>query len=80
MEMQNVTLSVPKEISDKAQRLALEKRSSSSDLLTQAITGIVEDAETYDAPRRRQITLLKYGLDLGTGGVLGWTREDLHAR
>jgi len=80
MEMQNITLSVPKEILYKAKRVALEKHTSLSGLLTQALTEIVESTETYDAARRRQTALLEHGLDLGTGGVSGWTREDLHVR
>jgi hypothetical protein len=80
MEMQNVTLSVPKEILYKAKRVALDKRTSLSGLLTQALTEIVESAETYDAARRRQAALLERGLDLGTRGTIAWTREDLHAR
>ena len=80
MEMQNITLSVPKEILYKAKRVALEKRTSLSGLLTQALAEIVESAETYDAARRRQTAILEHGLDLGTQGVIGWTRENLHAR
>jgi hypothetical protein len=80
MEMQNITLSVPKEILYKAKRVALEQHTSLSGLLTQALIEIVESTETYDAARRRQTALLEHGLDLGTGGVIGWTREELHAR
>ncbi len=80
MEMQNITLSVPKEILYKAKRVALEKHTSLSGLLTQALTEIVESTETYDAARCRQTALLEHGLDLGTSGAIDWTREDLHAR
>jgi hypothetical protein len=80
MEMQNITLSVPKEILYKAKRVALDKRTSLSGLLTQALTEIVESAETYDVARHRQTALLERGLDLGTRGTIGWAREDLHAR
>jgi hypothetical protein len=80
MEMQNITLSVPKEILYKAKRVALEKHTSLSGLLTQALTEIVESTETYDLARRRQTALLERGFNLGTGGAVGWTREELHAR
>ena len=80
MEMQNITLSVPKEILYKAKRVALEKHTSLSGLLTQALTEIVESTETYDLAQHRQIAILEHGLDLGTGGAIEWTREDLHAR
>ena len=80
MEMQNITLSMPKEILYKAKRVALEKRMSLSGLLTQALTEIVESDEVYDAARRRQLALLEHGLNLGTQGVIRWAREDLHER
>jgi len=80
MEMQNITLSLSKEILYKAKRVALEQHTSLSGLLTQALTEIVGSTETYDAARHRQTALLEHGLDLGTGGAIGWTREDLHAR
>ena len=65
MEMQNITLSVPKEILYKAKRVALEKRTSLSGLLTQALIEIVESDETYDAARRRQLALLEHGFEPG---------------
>jgi len=80
MEMQNVTLSVPKEVLYKAKRMALEKRTSLSGLLTQVLTDMVADDEAYNEARHRQLALLEQGVNLGTQGVARWTREELHER
>jgi predicted transcriptional regulator len=80
METQNITLALPKELIYKAKRVALERRTSVSGLLTQALTEIVAREDRYTAARQRHLAWLEHGADLGTGGQVDWRREDLHER
>lgn len=80
MDTQNVTLSIPKEILRKAKILAVQRNASLSSLLRQALEDLVEKDEGYELARQRNLGLLASGSDLGTGGQIGWKREDLHER
>jgi hypothetical protein len=77
---QNITLSVPKDILRKAKILAVEKNTSLSNLLTQSLVDLVKHHEGYEQARRRNLTLLKAGLNLGTQGNLSLKRAELHER
>jgi len=80
METQNITLALPKELIYKAKRVALERRTSVSGLLTQALTEIVAREDSYAGAHQRHLAWLEHGADLGTNGKIGWQREDLHER
>lgn len=80
METQNVTLSVPKTLLRKAKLLAVERQTSLSGLLAQALAEIVDRSEQYEKARQRHLTWLKRGADLGTQGKIPWAREELHDR
>ena len=79
-ETQNITLAPPKELIHKARRVALERRTSVSGLLTQALAEIVAREDSYVSARQRHLAWLEHGADLGTVGKIGWRREDLHER
>ena len=78
--IQNVTLAIPKDVLRKAKILALQKNTSLSGLLTQALADLVVHQETYEPARRHNLALLKRGFDLGTQGRVTWKREELHER
>jgi hypothetical protein len=80
LETQNVTLSIPKEILRKAKILAVQRNASLSSLLCQALEDLVAKDEGYELARQRSLASLERGSDLGTGGQIGWKREDLHER
>ena len=80
METQNITLALPKELLYKVKRVALERRTSVSGLLTQALTEIVAREDSYISARQRHLAWLEHGADLGTNGMIEWQREDLHER
>lgn len=80
METQNITLALPKELLYKAKRVALERRTSVSGLLTQALKEIVAREDSYVAARQRHLAWLEHGADLGTNGEIGWRRDELHER
>ncbi len=80
MDTQNVTLSLPKQVLRRAKLIAVERNSSLSALLTQLIIEMVEQDDAYERARRRHQALLEEGFDLGTGGNVTWTRDELHER
>jgi hypothetical protein len=79
-KIQNVTLSIPKDILRKAKILAIQRNTSLSGLLTQTLAEMVSRQEGYEQAQRRNLSLLKSGLDLSTQGQITWRREDLHER
>jgi len=80
MERQNVTLSLPKALLKKAKTIAAQQEKSLSELLRESIEEKVRESSGYKQARRRQLQLLRNGIDLGTEGKLTATREDLHER
>jgi hypothetical protein len=49
METQNITLALPKELIYKAKRVALERRTSVSGLMAQALAEIVAQEDHYNS-------------------------------
>lgn len=80
MESQNVTLSIPKEVLQKAKLIAIRRKTSLSGLMTHALEDIVAQDEEYELARKRHLEILRKGFDLGTQGKASWLREDLHDR
>lgn len=80
MNTQNITLAIPKDVLHNARRLAVERRTSLSALVTQVITEMVERDERYRAACERQLAILGNGFNLNTQGRATWTRQELHER
>ena len=80
METQNVTLSIPKEILRKVKLLAVQRETSISGLLTQALEKLVQQEDAYVHARQRHLQWLDRGADLGTGGQISTGRGELHER
>jgi len=80
MERQNVTLSLPKLLLKKAKVIAASREKSLSELLRESLEQKVREANGYKKARQRQLKLLKEGLDLGTKGDIGTTRDEIHER
>jgi metal-responsive CopG/Arc/MetJ family transcriptional regulator len=80
MERQNVTLSLPKALLKKAKTIAAQQEKSLSELLRESIEEKVRESSGFKKARKRQLQLLRNGIDLGTEGKLTATREDLHKR
>jgi Arc/MetJ-type ribon-helix-helix transcriptional regulator len=80
VEKQNITLSLPKPLLKKAKILAAGEDKSVSELIREALEKRLRESSGYAAARNRQLKILEKGYDLGTGGVLDTTREELHAR
>jgi hypothetical protein len=80
MEIQNVTLSIPKHILRKAKLLAVKRNTSLSSMLAHALEDLLSREEGYELARARHLSWLEQAPDLGTQGQTGWKREDLHER
>jgi len=80
MEHQNVTLSIPKKTLKKAKHLAIEKNLSLSALLTGFIEQILEKDEEYQRANEHHREILAQGMELGTGGLINWQRDELYDR
>ncbi len=80
MEKQNVTLSIPKMLLRQAKILAASQDKSLSQFLRESLEEKVREEADYSKAQKRQLRLLKKGLDLGTKGQIKICRDDLHAR
>lgn len=80
MKTQNITLSLPKEILLKVKLLAVKRQTSVSGLLTEILENLVRQEDDYEHARGRHLQWLEQGIDLGTGGHVSATRDELHER
>jgi len=80
MANQNITLSLPEEDLREARILAARRGTSVSQLLARVLREVVERETGYDDAKERNLALLRKGADLGTGGRITWSRDDLHDR
>jgi hypothetical protein len=80
MENQNITLSIRKDILRKVKILAVKQRTSVSALMTNLLEDIVARDEGYQTAQQKYFLLLQQDRDLGTKGVMDWSRDELHAR
>ena len=79
-EKQNITLSLPREIVREVKVIAAQRDTSISGLMVAVLGDLVEQERGFRAARERSLGRLREGLDLGTGGAIGWTRDELHER
>jgi predicted transcriptional regulator len=79
-EHQNITLRVPRELLKRAKRVAADRDTSVSALMTSALGQLVDQDRRYAAARRHALAALKSPRPLGTGGRRTWTRDELHDR
>jgi hypothetical protein len=78
---QNVTLSLPKPLLQRFKVYAARSNKSMSALLTEAIQKMVPFSdEEREKAKRRLLASLANPPDLGTGGKITWTRDELHER
>ncbi|MCC6130904.1 MAG: CopG family transcriptional regulator [Acidobacteria bacterium] len=77
---QNITLALSKNLLRKVKVLAAERGTSVSALLTSLMAKEVERDDAYRRAMDGLVLSLERARDLGTGGTIGWSRDDLHAR
>jgi predicted transcriptional regulator len=80
VENQNVTLVVPKALLRKVKHLAVERETSISGLMVKALEEIVRQNDDYAQAYQRWRESVQHPRDLGTGGKITWTRDELHER
>ena len=77
---QNITLSIPRELLKRVKRLAADRDTSVSRLMTEALARLADDDRRYSAARKRALAALRSARPLGTGGDRTWSRDELHER
>lgn len=80
METQEITLSIRKEVLRKAKSVAVKRGTSLSKLVSDALEAIASEEDTYEQAKRRQLVLMRDGLDLGSYGHAVTSRDELHER
>ena len=80
METRNITLSLPEEVLREVKIVAARKGTSVSALLAGALSELVERESGYAAAKERSLAVLGRGMELGTGGEIRWSRDELHER
>ncbi len=76
----NITLSLPRSLLAKAKLEAVRQEKSLSEFTREAIDHKIEESSRYAKAKKRQLEMLTKGLDLGTGGRISVSREELHER
>jgi len=76
----NVTLSLPVQVLRQLKRIAAQRQTSISQLVTQTLEELAEREAGYTSARARHLAWLNQAPDLGTQGALLVTRDALHER
>ena len=79
-EIQNVTLSLPRDLLKRVKRVAADRETSVSALMAAALAGVVDEDRRFSAARKNALGALKSAGSLGTKGRRSWTRDELHER
>lgn len=74
---QNITLSLDKDLIQKARLLAVKRQISISGMLSKELERMVEEAQRYETARKKAIANLDTGFSLGAVKV---HRDELHER
>ncbi|MGD0199216.1 MAG: hypothetical protein ABSD27_00545 [Bryobacteraceae bacterium] len=76
----NVTLSLPEPLLRKFRVYAASRNQSMTSLMAQAIRRVMGDDADREKAGRRFIERIRNAPDRKTGGVIRWSREELHER
>ena len=79
-EHQNITLSVPRALLKRIKRLAADRQTSVSSLMTEALARLADEDRRYSAAQKRALAALRSARSLGTDGRPRWMRDELHER
>ncbi len=77
---QNITLSLPREVLRRVKRLAADRETSVSALMTEALARLADEDRRYSAAKKRALAAMTSARSLGTRGRRTWTRHELHER
>lgn len=76
----NITIAFPEDLFRRVELMAAKRDSSVSALLTATLSELADQEEGYAEARDGMLADLARGYDLGTRGVITWTRDALHER
>ena len=79
-DRQNITLRLPKELLKRVKRVAADRDTSVSALMTEALDRLADEDRRYSAARKRALAALGSARSLGTQGQRTWSRDELHER
>jgi len=77
---QNITLSVPRALLKRVKRVAADRDTSVSALMTEALNRLADEDRRYSAARKRALAAMRSSRSLGTQGRRTWARDELHER
>lgn len=80
IDLQEVTLNLPRETLQRAKDLAAARHSSLPQLVQVLLEELVSSEDQYALARSRQLDLMREGLQLGTLGRALTSRDELHDR
>lgn len=79
-DSQNITLRLPRQLLKHIKRVAADRDTSVSALMTEALSRLADEDRRYAAARKRALAALRSPRALGTRGRRAWSRDELHAR
>ena len=79
-DIQNVTLSLPRDLLKRIKRVAADRDTSISALMAEALARVADEDHRYSAARKQALAALRSAGSLGTRGRRTWTRDELHER
>jgi predicted transcriptional regulator len=79
-DLQNVTVSVPRDLLRRIKRVAADRDTSVSAFMTTALARVADEDRRYASACRQGLAALRAATSLGTAGRRTWTRDDLHER
>lgn len=80
MRHRNLTVRLDAELYKKVKVLAAKRDTSISALVTDKLAELVDEESHYSQARTSAMAFLESGFNLGTGGQIDWTRDELHER
>jgi hypothetical protein len=80
MEMQNITLSLPKSTLRKIKLIAVQRETSVSKLVVEVLEKIASESNEYNKAMEEALAMMNQGFDLGYGDSKLPSRDELHDR
>jgi hypothetical protein len=77
---QNIAFSLLGDLLRRVKRLAVDRHTSVSARMSEALSRLADEDRRYSAARKRALAALKSARSLGTGGHAAWSRDDLRER
>ena len=80
IEHKNVTLSLPEPLLRRFRVYAASRNQSMSQLMAFAINKMISEEGEREAAMERSLERMRNAPDLGSGGKITWTRDELYER